>query len=387
VLGLVTAACAAPSAALGPAPVRSVEVALVGPFSGPDGSAGDALRNSLELQARAIDAGGGLLGARVEIVAADGAGDPARAAELVREQVGAGGVALVVGPDTTAGFQAARRYLDQAGVPNCLTAVADDALRGARTTFLVGPAQDVEVAALLGALRRARPDVRRIGLLDAGDDLGSSYDAQLAAQAPGAGLGYVGHAPVSAGADPRAALAHLAAMGAQVVVVSQPAEAAAGVAAAAAQLGASRPLLAGFAAAADYGFPSLGGDAAAGAILVSTPQPYLAGAPRARWPAGYRAFVDAAGQQYGFGSEGSQLQAAPAAADCLLQWSRAVRAAGTFAGAAVAGAWEQLSLPASATALGVPEHVSPTDHTAVAQDALVAYTWTRAGSRYQLRPV
>jgi urea transport system substrate-binding protein len=385
-VAVTAAACGGPSLAVRPSPQRTVEVALVGLFSGPGGSAGRDLRNSLELQARAIDAGGGLLDSRVEIVAADGAGDPARAAELVRQQVGGAGVGLVVGPDTTAGFLAARGALDRAGVPNCLTAVADDALRGAGTTFLVGPAQGPEVAALLGVLRRGRPDVRRIGLLDAGDDLGRSYDAQLAAQAPGAGLGYVGHVAAGADADQRAALQQLAAQGAQVVVLSQPPAGAARAAQAAGQLGAGRPQLAGFAAVADYGVPSLGGDAAVGALLVATPQAYLTSAAQARWPAGYRAFVGAAGQQYGFGAEGSQPQAAPAGADCLLQWARAVRAAGTFAGAAVARAWERLDLPAAETALGVRERLTPADHSAVGPDGLLAYTWVREGTRYRLQP-
>jgi branched-chain amino acid transport system substrate-binding protein len=372
--------------AVRPSPQRTVEVALVGLFSGPGGSAGRGLRNSLELQARAIDAGGGLLGSRVEIVAADGAADSARAAELVRQQVGGAGVGLVVGPDTTAGFLAARGALDRAGVPNCLTAVTDDALRGVGTTFLAGPGQGAEVAALLGALRRARPDARRVGLLDAGDDLGRSYDAQLAAQAPGAGLGYVGRVSAGADADQRAALQQLAAQGAQVVVLSQPPGGAARAAQAAAQLGAGRPQLAGFAAVADSGVPGLGGDAAVGALLVATPQAYLTSAPQGRWPASYRAFVGAAGQQYGFGAEGSQLQAAPAGADCMLQWAHAVRAAGTFAGAAVARAWERLDLPAAETALGVRERLTPGDHSAVGQDGLLAYTWAREGTRYRLQP-
>ena len=373
--------------------MRTVEVALVAAFSGPDGSTGSMVRNSLELQARAIDDAGGLLGARVEIVAADGAGDPARAAELVRQQVGGAGVGLVVGPDTSAALQAARATLDRAGVPNCLTAVSDAALRGARTTFLAGAANAAEVAALLDGLRRAAPDARRIGLLDGGDDLGRSYDSLLAARAPGAGLTYVGHATAGAaagaggGADQRAALQHLTAQGAQVVVLSQTPAGAAGAAHAAAQLDAGRPLLAGFASAADYGFPGAGGDAAVGAVVAATPQAYLTSAPQAGWPAGYRAFVNAAGQQYGLGAEGSQLQAAPAGADCLLQWARAVQAAGTFAGAAVARAWERVDLPASATALGVRERSTAGDHATVGRDGLLTYTWVREGSRYRLKPV
>jgi branched-chain amino acid transport system substrate-binding protein len=363
-------------------------VALIDLFSGPDGSAGPAMRNGLELEAAGLNAGGGLLGSRIEIVAADAAGDPARAAALVREQVGGAGVALVVGPDTTAGFQAARASLDGAGVPNCLTGVADGALRGAGATFLAGPANSAEVGALLDAVRRARPDVRKIGLLDEGDELGASYDAQLASRAPGAGLSYVGRASAGESGDQRAALQQLAARGAQVVVVSERPLGAARAAAADAQLdAAARPQLAGFAALADYGFASLGGDAAAGALVVATPQAYLTSAPQARWPAGYRAFVAAAGQQYGFGEQGAQLQAAPAAADCLLQWADAARSAGTFAGAAVASAWERLDLPASATALGVEERPTPADHATVAQPSLRAYRWTRAGTRYQLQPV
>src|SRR5262249_4053375 len=145
------------------------------------------LRNSLELEARAIDDAGGLLGSRVEVVAADGESNPAKSAELVRQLAGDAGVGLVVGPGTTAAFLAARPALDRTGVPNCLTQVGADALKGARSSFRVGPANTAEVAVLLKAIRRYLPDVRRVGLLDDGDELGRSYDAQMAAQAPGAG--------------------------------------------------------------------------------------------------------------------------------------------------------------------------------------------------------
>jgi hypothetical protein len=64
-----------------------------------------------------------------------------------------------------------------------------------------------------------------------------------------------------------------------------------------------------------------------------------------------------------------------------------VRAAGTFAGAAVARAWERLDLPAAETALGVRERLTPGDHSAVGQDGLLAYTWAREGTRYRLQPV
>jgi ABC-type branched-subunit amino acid transport system substrate-binding protein len=229
--------------------------------------------------------------------------------------------------------------------------------------------------------------VRRIGLLDDGDELGRSYDALLGAQAGPAGLSYVGRATAGPDADQRAALQQLANQGAQVVVLSQQPVGAARAAQAILQLGTGRPQLAGFASLADYGFASLGGDAAVGALLVSTPQTYLTDLPQGQWPPGYRGFVGAAGRQYGLGSDGFQLQASPAAADCLRQWARAVAAAGTFAGGSVTRAWERLDLAPEQTALGVREHLTAGDHTSVAQDGVFAYTWARDGSRYRLRSV
>jgi hypothetical protein len=241
------------------------------------------------------------------------------------------------------------------------------------------------VAVLLNAVRHARPEVRKIGLIAEGDELGRSYDSQLTAQSGGAGLGYVGHVDLAPDGDPRAALQGLAGQGAQLVVLSQQPLAAARTAQLAGQLGAGRPVLAGFGAVASYAFASQGGDAAVGALLVSTPQWYLTDVPAAQWPPGYREFVDAAGAAYGFGTEGVQLQAAPAGADCLLQWTRAVRAAGTFNGQAVARAWQALDLAAWETALGVRERLTTGDHSAVSQDQLVAYAWARTGTRYQLK--
>ncbi len=385
-LAVIGSACVGPDLAGRPPPQRTVEVTLVDVFSGSTGATGRSLRNGLELEASAINARGGLLGSRVEIVAADGEMNPAKAAELVRQQVGDASTGLVVGPDSTASFLAAREALDHAGMPNCVVQMADRALGGARSTFRVGPPNSAEVGVLLDAVRRTRPDVHGIALLDEGDELGRSYDEQLAAQAGGIGLAYVGRVAAGADAD-RAALQQLTAQGAQVVVVALRPAGAARVAQTALQLGGSRPLLAGFGVLAEYGFPSSGGDAAVGAVLATTPQTYLTGLPQAQWPRGYRAFVGAAGRLYGFGGEDSQLQATPAGADCLRQWARAVTTAGTFAGAAVTSAWERLDLPADQTALGVHERLTSGQHSAVAKDGLFAYTWAREGSRYRLKPV
>jgi len=383
ILAILAGACAAPGAADVPFPQRTVEVALVDVFSGPTAETGRQLRNGLELQAGLINAAGGLLGQRVEVVTADGELNPAKAAELVRQQAGDPSVGLVVGPNDTASFLAARPALEAGGMTSCLTRLSDEAMSAARASFRVGPANSAEVAVLLNAVRATKKNPR-IGLLDEGDELGRSYDSQLVAQSSGAGLAYIGHLAAPPGTDQRAALQQLVAQGAQLVVLSQQPAAAVRIAQAATQLGAGRPVLAGFGALADYAFASQGGDAATGALVATTPQLYLTSAPEARWPPAYRTFVDASSRLYGLGIDGMQLQAAPAAADCLRQWARAVRQAGMFRGAAVARAWEALDLPASETSLGVRERLTTGDHNAVAQDQLVAYTWTKEGTRSML---
>jgi branched-chain amino acid transport system substrate-binding protein len=362
-----------------------VEVVLVADFG--SGGAGAELRNGLQLEADAINAAGGVLGATVDVVAADGQRSADRATELVRQEVGDPEAALVVGPDTTAAFLAARPALASAATPNCVVQVSDAALAGAGTSFESGPSQRTEVAALLNGLHRARPDLRAIGLLDAGDELSAAYDAQLAAQAGAGGLSYVGHVDAGAGADQRAALQQLAGLGAQVVVLAlQPAEAER-AAQAAAQLGGSRPLLAGFASLADPGFPVLGGDAAVGALIASSTQTYLTSVPQAQWPVGYRTFVAAATRQYGLAIDGVRMQAAPVAADCLVQWASAAARAGTFRPEDVTRAWRTLDVPAARTVLGVHERLTPADHSAVAAGAMFVYTWARDGARLRLHQV
>src|SRR5437016_10341180 len=64
-----------------------VKISLVDVFSGSFASVGQNLRNSLQVEVDQMNAQGGLLGYRVEVVAADDEGDPEKGAELVREQV------------------------------------------------------------------------------------------------------------------------------------------------------------------------------------------------------------------------------------------------------------------------------------------------------------
>jgi branched-chain amino acid transport system substrate-binding protein len=362
----------------------TVKVALVDVFSGAAEASGRDARNGLQLAVDGLNAQGGLLGDRVEVVPVDGEANPAKVTELLRQQLSDDGVRLVVGPSPTAAFQATRAAIGQAAVPNCLPSVTDDALNGAPSSFRVSASDRTRVAALLAYVRQSRTDVRKVGLL-AGDDNAQGYDRLVADEAGRAGLTYAGRAGAP-DADPAAALQQLAGQGVQAVVLAAQPAYAIRAAQAVRQLGlGGKLLLLGFDALASYDFPDVGGDPALSALLVATNRAYLTASPDTTWPPAYRAFVGTAAREYGTATNGVELQADPVAADCVLAWSRAVRRAGTFRGPDVTRAWEGLYLSSSDTALGVTERPTAADHTAVGPDGVFVYTWSRDGARFRLK--
>lgn len=372
----------------GPAkvPIKgTVKVALVDVFSGPAGATGRASRNGLQVAVDAVNAQGGLLGWRLEVAAADGERNPAKAAELARQQLADDGVRFLVGPSSTASFQAARTGIGQAAMPNCVTDVSDDALASAATSFRSGPSDRTLVQTLVGAVRRLHPEVKKLALVDEGDDGGPALDRLLADQAASQGLTYAGRTIVTDG-DHRAAIQQLINQGVQGILVSDQPVAAARTAQAVSQLTVgTRPVLLGLRAPAGYDFANQAGDGAVGVVVAATNRSYLTATAPTSWPLGYRSFVDTVNHQFGPAADGIQLQGAPEAADCLLIWARAVQRAGTFRGQDVLRALQAVELSASETSLGVPEKLSPPDHSTVAADGVYVYTWIKDGSRYRLK--
>jgi hypothetical protein len=174
--------------------------------------------------------------------------------------------------------------------------------------------------------------------------------------------------------------------GVQALVLSDQPAVAARTALAVKQLGATGKLqLLGFGGLAGYDFPASAGDAAVGSLLATTISSYLTDVPQARWPMGYRTFVSKATNQYGLASNGVEMKAAPAPADCIVQWARAVERAGTFQGAAVVRAWETLDVPSSEAVQGVHEVVSPSEHSSVPADGIFVYTWAKQQAGYKLQ--
>ena len=201
---------------------RTVDIGLVGTFSGSGGFAGDYQKHSLQVRADQLNASGGLLGRHVDVIAADDEGNPDKAKTLVHQLATDPDVGLVVGPSTTEGVDAVKGELAQVGMPNCVPAqVRDDALQGATATFRTEAPVAGTVQALLQALRQRRPEARKVALLAKEGPDGHYYDARLGEGVRSAGLEYVGAAFVAdANADQGPPLQDLVNKGVQAFVLS-----------------------------------------------------------------------------------------------------------------------------------------------------------------------
>lgn len=379
---LVVAACGGGSSSPGSSPAAfkgTVKVALVDVFSGSFGFFGGYLQNSLQVEADELNAKGGLLGYKIDITTADDQLSPDQGASLVRQQLADSDVKLLVGPSFTSVFLAAKPIINQGKVPNCLPAVAaDSAMDGAVNSFRTQEPDKYRVPAVLNYIAK-NTQIKKIGLIYEGDATGQSYDQQLGAAAKAAGLDYVGAAFTTATAtDHKPLVQQMLAKGAQGVILSNNSTTAGRTALAIQQLGVKDKLAQfGFSGLGGYTYPQLGGDTVDGTIFAATIQSYLTDIPDTKWPATYRDFVKKITTQYGYATNGLEMKGTPLAADCLIEWSKAVQKANSFDGTKVVKAWETLDIPATQNVLGVREKLSPSNHNAVPQEGIFVYQWAK----------
>jgi branched-chain amino acid transport system substrate-binding protein len=364
----------------------TVRIALVNVFSGPSGYLGEYAQNSLQVEVDAINAGGGLLGSRLEVVSADDEQKADKGTELVREQLAEGDVKLLVGPSTAEVVMAAAPTVSAAHTPSCVLDVPAAELSRLPFTFAVQERDADRISALLGYVLRGRTDVKRIGLFDAGGPSPSIYDRDLHDQSSRFGLQYVGSVIASGAGDARPLVQQMLQKGAQAALLPADPAAAARIAQAAGQLGATKQLqLLGTSSLSSYSFAQDGGDGVNGLVFEDTIESYISDVPQSRWPPPYAAFVHRITSQYGYASNGVEMKGLPGAADCILEWSHAVKAAGSFDGERVARAWERLDLPPSQTVLGAREKLAPGDHDALGPEGIFVYQWSRTGDRWSLK--
>jgi branched-chain amino acid transport system substrate-binding protein len=365
-----------------------VKIGLVDVFSGssPYAATGTYLQNSLQLQIDAINAEGGLLGVNVQLVTVDDQLSTEKTPQAVHQLLADRAVRLLVGPSFAGLYLGAKPLVEKARVPNCLTSMAaDDLMERAPYTFRMQAKDRAAVPALLNYVQHGT-QVKKIGLIAENDGVGDGYDQQLSDQASRFGLQYVGAAFVPPTGDQKAQVQQMLKQNADAVVLSSNSATATRTLQAIAALKATAKLRTfGFAGLSGYAFPQGAGDVANGVTFVSTIQTYMSDLPEARWPPAYHDFIKKAQAKYGAAQNGVELKVIPAAAECVEEWARSVRAANDFDGTRVARAWERLDVPASQSLLGVREKYAPDDHDAVPEDGLAVYQWLKSGDRWGLK--
>ncbi len=365
-----------------------VKVGVVDVFSGSSPAAvqGSYLLNSVQLQVDALNAQGGVLGIKLQVVSADDQPSPAKTPAVVSQLLGDRSVRLLIGPGFAGLYLGAKPLVDQARVPNCLTNMAaDDLMVNAPYAFRMGALERASVPTLLGFLQHAT-QIKKIGLIAEDDGVGDGYDQQLSDQASKFGLQYLGAAFVAPTGDQKAQVQQLLKQNADAVVLSNnPATAARTLQAITALKATAKLKTFGFSGLSGYAFPQQAGDAANGLTFIAGIQTYMSDVPEARWPPAYHDFVKKAQARFGAAQNGVEIKTIPAGAVCVADWGRAVQAANDFDGTRVAKAWERLDVAPAQSLLGVREHFTPDGHDAVPVDGVSVYQWAKNGGQWGLK--
>ena len=157
---LLAAALLAP-----PAPAAEpVRIGLMAPLTGSWASEGLEMRRTVELLAAGVNAKGGLLGRKVEVVVEDDGGDP-RTAALAAQRLASRGVVAVVGTYGSSVTEAAQGILDEAEVvhvANGSTAIRLTA-KGLPLFFRTCPRDDEQARVAVKAL--AATGARRVAIV------------------------------------------------------------------------------------------------------------------------------------------------------------------------------------------------------------------------------
>lgn len=96
---------------------NEIRIGVIGPFTGGSAPMGVSMRNGVEIAIDQINAGGGLLGKKLVMVARDDEAKNERGGQIMQELIDKEGVVAVLGPINTGVANAASRYANEKKVP------------------------------------------------------------------------------------------------------------------------------------------------------------------------------------------------------------------------------------------------------------------------------
>lgn len=360
-----------------------IKVGVIEPLTGSFGFYGKNLVNSAKVEVDRINAAGGLLGRKLEVVSRDDKLDPQVTVSAARELAQDPSVGMIEGPSFTNLYNASKNVYAQNKKINCADAVNDDdAIDGQPYTFRTGTTNSSVNGALLKYL--GSHGVKTLGLVYSRDATGESTDASLKQLAPKYGIKYEGVKYFTAGAQNQISQAR-AFRNADALYVSGNATDAAQTALAAKQVGFKGTLVAGN-GLQGFSYVENAGSAAEGSIFASDPLFWYTQDPQSSWPPAYREHVDAVAKKYGseVGPKTGirEYRGTTLIADCLVHWSKAVKEAGSFDADKVKEKWEKLALTAEENPSGVAVEYTPEDHDQFTADKIFVYKWVNKGGKW-----
>lgn len=114
---LALAAATSPSSAGTEAP-KPIRIGVIASATGPAGFIGAPEIAAVNAAAKKFNAGGGILGRKVEVVARDTQGDPSKALAAARAFAADDSILAVIGPDLSSNVRAAQNVLQGARIPH-----------------------------------------------------------------------------------------------------------------------------------------------------------------------------------------------------------------------------------------------------------------------------
>ena len=261
------------AAGAGPALAQQVKLGVSGPFTGPDAIYGDQIRLGVEQAVADVNAAGGLLGRRIQIVPGDDGDDPRKGVTVAKAFVD-GHVPFVVGPFSSAVAVPASALYADAGIlelsPGATAPSFTD--RGLPTVFRMGGREDE--AAGVAARWLLDHHFARIAVVQDRTDAGKAFADAVRRALAAAGTREVFYGTLDKGSrDAAPVVGRIKASGAQVVVWGGT-EVEGGLLARQLREANARAVLLGNAGIASDEFASQAGPAADGSLIVFARDPH-----------------------------------------------------------------------------------------------------------------
>lgn len=358
-----------------------VKIGLTGPFSGIAASIGRNMREGVVLAVDELNAAGGVLTRRIEVVARDNENDPAKASQIVRELIDQEGISVLIGPPFTTAYLAIDGLIREKKMVTMPIVTGPQIKEKINPyTFRIMIPDDIQVDLLVGY---ALPRYSRIGIIAEDNETGRSQADQVTAE-----MAKKVAKPVATEffatdeLDLKPVVLKVQKAGADAVVIgSHVGPYAARITSAAGALG-YKPQFLGLVGLTSYTFPDLAKDLAIGTIFVGPPIPQTVGA--ANLPETAQAFYKAYTTRFfqdGTRSESGADKVTGAAYltyDAVRMWATAAKKAGSTDPQKVADVFNAgFDYGPKESSANVAWHYDAKDHEGIHKGDMWFYKWSK----------